>query len=77
MPEVASEEVANYQDLVSSIARRYSRKPGCEMDDLIQEGLIDVWLALKKGRHPSAKLIARRMKRWTEKMARQRGLHVQ
>lgn len=68
---VASSEVAEYLPLVERLARPYVGRSGAEYDDLVQEGLIDVWRTLRVGRRPSAEFIAARMRRWCAYLARQ------
>jgi DNA-directed RNA polymerase specialized sigma24 family protein len=67
--EVTSEEVKVYLPLVESLARRF-KGPFAERDDLIQEGLIDVWHALQKGVTPSQQHIMQRMRKWVNRQKR-------
>lgn len=72
-----SDRVADYRGLVESLAAklansRAARDARAEYDDLVQEGLIDVWLALDGGRHPGEEGIRRRMVDWIRRMGRQR-----
>lgn len=58
--------IADYRDAVEAIALRISRgvvarQVRAEYDDLVQEGLIQVWLTLERGLKPSAQLIENRM----------------
>lgn len=51
--------------LAARIARsQAARQVGAEYDDLVQEGLIHVWLSLERGAHPSTEMIENRMKDW-------------
>lgn len=54
-----------------SLARRYEGRNGAEVDDLVQEGLINVWLCLDKGKTPSKEIIAGRMKNYVDWLGRQ------
>jgi DNA-directed RNA polymerase specialized sigma24 family protein len=64
--------IAEYRDAVEAIALRVSRgavafQVGAEYDDLVQEGLIQVWQTLERGVTPSAELLELRMRdyiRW-------------
>ena len=64
---VSNSEVAAYQELVSSLAWRYNGHCGAEYDDLFQEGMLVVLLALRKGAFPSRDVIAKRMSRWVSR----------
>ena len=80
-----SSRVAEYSDLVASLARRHctgkrvegQRTPttdiGGEYDDLYQEGLIFVWQSLGRGVHPSKDLISARMSDWKKLLKYQQG----
>lgn len=50
--------------LCESLARPFVGQHQAEQDDLVQEGLIDVWLTLQKGLVPRKDYIQRRMKNW-------------
>lgn len=70
-----SDRVADYRGLVESLAEKHSQSDataGAEYDDLVQEGLIDVWQALSRGITPSAENIERRMIDWIRYQRRQR-----
>ena len=62
-------EVGKYKGLCESLARDLC-KPGTrgtngvEYDDLVQEGLLNVWQTLQRGIKPDAKLIRERMKNY-------------
>lgn len=68
---VTDQMVAAYLPRVERLARRFRNRPGVDEDDLIQEGLIDVWLTLRRGQSPSDTFIASRMLRWCEFVTRQ------
>jgi len=74
MPSVTSvvtnEQVAAYQELVASLARRYHGHHQAEYDDLYQEGMVAIFQALAKGDLPSKDIVAKRMRRWVTKCAR-------
>lgn len=61
---VTSEEVAAWKPLVESLAKRYEGWNNAEFDDLVQEGLIVVFLALQRGKYPGLKPIEWAMIRW-------------
>ena len=64
-----SPEVAAYRDLVESIARRFrSRNPLAEEDDLIQEGLISVWLQLKDGADVEPDAVERHIRNYIRRL---------
>jgi DNA-directed RNA polymerase specialized sigma24 family protein len=66
---VTSEEIAAWRPRVEEIARRFGRS--AEFDDLVQEGLISVWVALSKGVHPTDQVIRKRMRMWIRTLRRQ------
>lgn len=71
---VTSEEVAAYRQLVEKLARRYVGSAGAEFDDLVQEGLISVWEALRRNNNPSAEVVQYAMRMWVRFLRRlQRG----
>lgn len=67
---VTSEEIATWRPRVESIAARFGSRTA-EFDDLVQEGLISVWVALANGRHPSDQVIHKQMKKWIRTLRRQ------
>lgn len=60
-----NDQVAGYSGLVESLADRLSRRargnPLVGRDDLVQEGLINVWQTLLRGVAVKAELIEKRM----------------
>jgi len=50
---VSSEAVAEHKPRVEALAHRMSGLGGAEFDDLVQEGLIKVWLLLEKSIDPT------------------------
>ncbi|MCZ2109520.1 MAG: hypothetical protein LC118_08125 [Dehalococcoidia bacterium] len=63
--------MASYRGLVEALAEKVARSPqakrvGAEYDDLVQEGLIDVWQALRKDITPSAQTCENRMRNWVK-----------
>lgn len=68
-----NDRVADYRGLVESLAKRYVGREGAEFDDLVQEGLINVWQTLERGITPSADIIEKRMLSWVELLAGQNG----
>lgn len=70
-----TDEVSAYRDLVQSLAERVAAGPrarsvGAEYDDLVQEGLINVWQTLQRGIVPSAAVIENRMTDWVRYLGR-------
>lgn len=65
-----SERVAEYDPLIKSIAFRYVGFGHAELDDLVQEGRISVWKALRHNRAPSKLVIERRMIGWVRFLRR-------
>jgi DNA-directed RNA polymerase specialized sigma24 family protein len=65
--------VAGYRDLVESLARKFVGRNQAEYDDLVQEGLINVWQTLERGVTPSAALIEARMLDWVRLLGSQTG----
>ena len=59
-----NDRVADYRDLVESLARKFVGRKGAEFDDLVQEGLINVWQTLERGVTPSIDIIEKRMLSW-------------
>lgn len=59
--DITSEQVAAYLPMVEMMARRMQGALGIEYDELVQEGLIDVWLTLKAGKTPSTDNVKHRM----------------
>lgn len=73
MRRVTDQAVEEYRGLVEALATEVHRSPGAkrvgaEMDDLVQEGLISVWLSLQRGHNP-AHVIKNRMKDWVKYLA--------
>jgi hypothetical protein len=70
-----NDRVAGYRGLVESIAERLAKgrraaQVGAEYDDLVQEGLIAVWRALKDGVDPvGPERIADRMRNYMRWLA--------
>lgn len=64
--------VSAYREAVEAVAERMARtagaiQVGAEYDDLVQEGLINVWQTLERRVEPSADIIENRMRdyvRW-------------
>lgn len=72
---VTSKEVAEYEQHVRQLAEKYEGWHGAELDDLIQEGLIAVWLSLDRGRPPSTEYIQLYMKSWVYRLKQQDPLY--
>lgn len=67
------DEVAGYRGLVESLAPRFVGRNQAEFDDLVQEGLINVWETLEKGVTPKAEIIELRMLNWVRLLGAQVG----
>jgi hypothetical protein len=70
--------VAEYRDLAESLALKIAggtraKQVGAEVDDLAQEGLIDVWQALERGVTPSAEMMENRMRSYVRWLGTQVG----
>lgn len=66
-----SEQVAAYLPLIERLARKLKGgQANAEYDDLRQEGMIVVWLALDKGIDPGPGIITRRMLDWHRRLLR-------
>jgi DNA-directed RNA polymerase specialized sigma24 family protein len=64
-----SPEVQAHLDLVESIAKRFrSRHPLAEFDDLVQEGLISVWLQLKDGADVEPDAVERHIRNYIRRL---------
>lgn len=71
---VADAELAAYSPLVKKLARKYTGRSGAEWDDLVQEGMISVWEALRRSNIPSRLVIQYAMQQWVRFLRRiQRG----
>ena len=67
---VSSEAVAEYLSRVESFARRFNGVGGAEYDDLVQEGLLRVFLNLRDGKAVSGTAIKNAMRDWVRKCYR-------
>jgi DNA-directed RNA polymerase specialized sigma24 family protein len=65
--------VASYRATCEALAAPLVGRNRAEFDDLVQEGLINVWQSLQRGVTPSKGLIERRMVNWIRLMGVQRG----
>ena len=65
-----NDRVADYSGLVESLAHKFVGRNGAEFDDLVQEGLINVWQTLERGITPAASVIEDRMKNWVRYLGR-------
>lgn len=70
MHQVHDNDIKAFEPMVRNMARRFVGIGGAEYDDLVQEGLIFVWLSIAKGVSPSADLITKRMISWTRFLRR-------
>lgn len=67
--------------MVETVAARLAntsraRMVGAELDDLVQEGLLNIWQTLERGVHPRADIVELRMRNWIELLARQTGHNI-
>ena len=67
---VSNEAVAQYLPMVHSQARRFNGVGGAEFDDLVQEGLIKVFLNLRDGKPVSTTAVKNAMRSWVRKCYR-------
>jgi DNA-directed RNA polymerase specialized sigma24 family protein len=65
------EQVRAYRGLCEQLARMFVGRNGAELDDLVQEGLIDVWRALEREVTPSARIVQLRMLKYVQWLGRQ------
>lgn len=60
--------IPDYETLLQQLARRVKgRSPmvaGLEIDDLVQEGRIAIWLCIEAGKTPSKDVLYKRMLNW-------------
>lgn len=70
LSDVTNTQVAAYQEMVASLARRYDGWSGAEYDDLFQEGSLAIAQCLANGKLPSKDIVVRRMLNWVNKCAR-------
>lgn len=73
-----NDRVAGYRDAVEAIALRISRgavarQVSAEYDDLVQEGLIQVWQTLERGVTPATEMLENRMRDYTRWLGNQIG----
>jgi DNA-directed RNA polymerase specialized sigma subunit len=66
------DQLYRYTELVESLADRLSRRDRNERDDLIQEGMIAAWEALREDNTPTEELIEKRMRKWLRYRGRQK-----
>ncbi len=66
MTTVTDDQIRAWLPAIEPMARQLSRVNGgvAEYDDLVQEGMISVWDALRRDREPSAQVIRFRMIDW-------------
>jgi DNA-directed RNA polymerase specialized sigma24 family protein len=70
-----SDQVRQYEGMVEAHALRFARLPGMEndVDDLMQEGRIAVWFAIRDGHRPSNEVVKNAMRDHCRK-ERRKGL---
>lgn len=59
-----SEAIKGYEAALLPLALRLAGRDGAEVDDLMQEGYISVWQALKNEVEPSLTIAFKRMLMW-------------
>lgn len=59
-----SEAIRGYEAALLPLALRLRGRDGAEVDDLMQEGRLSVWVALQNGRTPSLDIAFKRMQMW-------------
>ena len=59
-----SETIKGYEAALVPLALRLVGRDGADLDDLIQEGRISIWQALKRGVTPSLDIAFKRMQMW-------------
>lgn len=69
MATVTDDQVRRWWPVVETHARRFSNLKGShaylvEFDDLVQEGIIAVWLTLEKGGRITNEIITNAMRDW-------------
>lgn len=67
------EQVRGYLGLCEQAARKLVGRNGAEFDDLVQEGLISAWWALKHDIVPSASIVELRMLQYVRWLGRHPG----
>lgn len=72
---VSSEAVAEYLPLVEGLARRFNGVAGAEFDDLVQEGLLKVFLLIRDSKPVSKTAVKNAMRDWV-RMCGRRGYAV-
>lgn len=71
MRDVRDEEIESYRALCEQVARPLVGQANAELDDLVQEGQIHVWLRLAHNRVPAAQFIKYRMQNYVRFLQRQ------
>lgn len=59
--------IASYEGALTELARKYEGRNGTDLDDLVQEGRISIWMAVERGITPSLEVVEFRMRdvvRW-------------
>lgn len=59
-----SEMIRGYEAALLPLALRLAGRDGAEVDDLMQEGRLSVWDALRRGVEPSLVIAWKRMLMW-------------
>jgi DNA-directed RNA polymerase specialized sigma24 family protein len=67
------ERIQGYVSLIESLAQKYVGRNRAEYDDLVQEGMVNVWQTLERGVPVRADIIERRMLDWVRLLGTQMG----
>lgn len=59
-----SEAIRGYEKQLLPLALRLRGRDGADLDDLMQEGYISIWAALRRGRVPNLDVAFKRMQNW-------------
>lgn len=59
-----SEVIRGYEAALLPLALRLRGRDGADLDDLLQEGRISIWAAVRRGRVPNLDVAFHRMQDW-------------
>jgi hypothetical protein len=59
-----SEVIRGYEKQLLPLALRLRGRDGADLDDLLQEGRISIWAAVRRDRVPSLDVAFKRMQNW-------------
>ena len=69
-PDYQQLVIETWMEDITKIAWKFTGKFGAELDDLVQEGMISVWMNLEAGKSPSKTAIKHRMINWVDHIKR-------